>query len=180
VANKRNTDAVEVGPNQLVSARVVKHSPARILALAEVKERVREELVAEKTAELARAEGLARVASLKQAPNESLANTTVLSRVQTQGAPKALIDAVMQADASKLPVVVGVDLQAQGYVVLKVVKVLPRETPPGGEDTMRAQFAQAWAAAESEAYLAALKKRFKANVVEGASMGAGAASAPAR
>ncbi len=180
VANKRNTDAVEVGPNQLVSARVLKHSPTRILPLAEVKDRVREELIAEKSAELARVDGLARVASLKLAPTENLANTTVLSRVQTQGAPKALIDAVMQADAAQLPAVVGVDLQAQGYVVLKVVKVLPRETPPGGEEAVRAQFAQAWAAAESEAYVAALKKRFKANVVEGASMGAGAASAPAR
>jgi peptidyl-prolyl cis-trans isomerase D len=35
VANKRNTDAVEVGPNQLVAARVVQHSPARTLPLAE-------------------------------------------------------------------------------------------------------------------------------------------------
>lgn len=180
VANKRNTDAVEVGPNQLVSARVLKHLPARILPLAEVKDRVREELVIEKTTALARAEGLARVASLKLAPAETLATTTVLSRAQTQGAPKALIDAVMQADANKLPAVVGVDLQSQGYVVLKVVKVMPRETPPGGEDMIRAQFAQAWAAAESDAYVAALKKRFKATVVEGASLSAGAASAPGR
>ena len=32
--NKRNTDAVEVGPNQLVAARVVEHQPARTLPLA--------------------------------------------------------------------------------------------------------------------------------------------------
>ena len=34
--NKRNTDAVEVGPSQLVSARVVKHEPERVLPLADV------------------------------------------------------------------------------------------------------------------------------------------------
>ena len=36
VRNKRNTDAVEVGPNQLASARVVEYTPARTLPLAEV------------------------------------------------------------------------------------------------------------------------------------------------
>jgi hypothetical protein len=37
VKNKRNTDAVEVGPNQLAAARVVQHQPARTLPLAEVR-----------------------------------------------------------------------------------------------------------------------------------------------
>ena len=54
VRNKRNTDAVEVGPNQLASARVVEHTPARTLPLAEVKDQVREQVVAEQAAALAR------------------------------------------------------------------------------------------------------------------------------
>ena len=91
-----------------------------------------------------------------------------------------MVDAVLQADADKLPAVLGVDLQEQGFVVLRVMRVLPRETPPGGEENLRNQFAQAWAVAESEAYVAALKKRFKAEVKEGAKMVSDAASAPAR
>ncbi len=180
VANKRNTDAVETAPNQLVSARIVKHSPARTLPLAEVKDRVRERLVLKLSAEQARAEGLARLAALKKAPDEALPTPLTVSRAQSQGAPKSVMDAVMQADAGKLPTVVGVDLQDQGYVVLRVVKVLPREPAPGGEDALRGQFTQAWAMAESEAYLAALKKRYKAQIVDGASMTSDAASAAGR
>jgi len=180
VTNKRNTDAVEVAPNQLVSARVVKHSPARTLPLAEVKDQVRERLVAQLAAEQARKEGLARVAALKLAPAEALATPLTVSRAQTQGAPKSVIDAVMRVDASKLPAVLGVDLQAQGYLVLRVTQVLPREAVPGGEDALRAQFAQAWAAAEADAYLGALKKRYKAEIKPEATLESDGASAPGR
>jgi peptidyl-prolyl cis-trans isomerase D len=37
--NKRNTEAIEAGPNQLVSARVVNYRPAHVRALAEVRPR---------------------------------------------------------------------------------------------------------------------------------------------
>jgi peptidyl-prolyl cis-trans isomerase D len=32
IKNKRNTEAVEVGPNQLAAARVLQHQPARVQA----------------------------------------------------------------------------------------------------------------------------------------------------
>jgi peptidyl-prolyl cis-trans isomerase D len=66
VRNKRNTDAVEVAPNQLVSARVVQHTPARTLPMAEVKEGVRNRLIQQQSAALARKEALAK------APTEAL------------------------------------------------------------------------------------------------------------
>ncbi len=180
VANKRNTDAIEVAANQLVSARVIKHTPTRTLALAEVKDSVRERLVSQLAAEQARKEGLARVAALQQAPAEALPTALTVSRAQSQGAPKAVIDAIMAADASKLPAVLGVDLQAQGYLVLRVLKVLPRDVAPGGDEALRGQFAQAWGAAEAEAYMVALKKRFKAEIKPGATLQSDAASAPVR
>jgi len=164
VRNKRNTDAVEVGPNQLVSARVVQHTPARTLPMAEVKEGVRNRLIQQQSAALARKEGEARKEALAKAPTEALPVTLTLSRTQAQGAPRGVIDAVMRADASKLPVVTGVDLGAQGYVVLRVTKVVPREIPPGGDAPLQSQYTQAWAAAESLAYQEALKKRFKAEI----------------
>jgi peptidyl-prolyl cis-trans isomerase D len=183
VANKRNTDAVEVGGNQLVSGRVLKHQPARTLPLAEVKDRVREALVAKQAAALAREEGEKRVAALKQAPGEALPITLTLSRMQTQGAPKSVVDAVLRADADRLPAVVGVDLGVQGYLAVRVNKVLPREPVPaaaGGEEALRAQVAQAWAAAEAEVVMAALKQRYKAEVKPGATLSSDAASGPAR
>ena len=181
VRNKRNTDAVETGPNQLVSARVLEHTPARTLPLAEVRERVRGRVVEEQAAALARTEGQARVAALNAGPGaEPLPVVVTVSRLQAQGLPKALMDAALRADPAKLPAVLGVDLGGEGYAVMRVMQVLPREPAPGGEEPLRAQYAQAWATAEAEAYVNALKKRFKAEIKPAADMPVEAASAPAR
>jgi peptidyl-prolyl cis-trans isomerase D len=180
ITNKRNTDAIEVAPNQLVSARVVKHLPARVLPLAEVKEQVRNGLIARRAAEQARKDGEARLAAVKAAPAEALPETRVVSRVKAEGLPRQVLEAALRADASKLPAVVGVDLKEQGYVVLRVKQLLPREQVPGGDEALRAQFSQAWARAEGDAYLAALKKRFKAEVKADVAKLPDAASAPGR
>lgn len=164
VKNKRNTDAVEVAPNQMAAARIVKHEPARTLALAEVKDRVLAAVVAEQAQALARKEGEARVAALKQQADAPLANSATVSRAQSQGLPRTVLDAVLRADVAKGPAVVGVDAGEQGYVVVRVLKSLPRDQAPGGDAQLREQVSRTWAMAESEAYLAALKKRMKAEV----------------
>ena len=161
VKNKRNTDAVEVGPNQMASARVVKHEPARTLPLAEVKDRVRAAVVTEQALALARKEGAARLAALQKGGDGALAGSATVSRSQPQGLPRPVLDAVLKADVTKGSVVVGVDAGEQGYVVARVLKVQPREPIPGGDAPLQAQVAQAWATAESEAYLVALKDRFR-------------------
>ena len=87
-----------------------------------------------------------------------------------------MIEAVLRADAQKLPAVVGVDLGEQGYVVVRIDAVLPREA--GDDAAMRQQYGQAWSGAETRAYFDALKARFKADVrIENV---AAAASEPAR
>jgi len=62
---------------------------------------------------------------------------------------------------------VGVDLGDQGYAVAKITKVLGRD--PAAADATRAQsqYAQAWGDAESQAYYAALKSRFKVEIKPG-------------
>ena len=175
--NKRNTEAVETGPSQMVSGRIVKHEPAHQRPLAEVKAQVRDTVAAEQAAALARKEGEARLAELRKAPDTALPGATLtLSRAQTRELPRELVDAALRAVADKLPALEGVDLGAQGYAVIKLLKVLPRD--PGATDPARVQqqYAQAWADAESQAYYAALKLRLGAKTTEAASA---AASAPA-
>ena len=63
-------------------------------------------------------------------------------------------------------------------MVAKVTQVLPRDPALGNEQVMQSQYAQAMANAEMQAYYAALKTRYKAEIkpqVVDAS-----ASAPAR
>jgi peptidyl-prolyl cis-trans isomerase D len=163
VRNKRNTDAVEVAPNQLASARIVSHQPARQRELAEVRDSVRARVVAQQAAAQARKDGEARLAAARQ--NEAaLPGKAVVSRPQMQGLPRQAVDAILAADASKLPAVVGVDLGEQGYLVARIVRVLPRETPPGSDAQWMSQIGQAFAQAESQAYVKALELRFKTKV----------------
>ena len=56
VAKRRNTAAVEVASNTLVSARIVTHRPATVRAFEEVKAEARQLWVQSKSAELAKAE----------------------------------------------------------------------------------------------------------------------------
>ena len=182
--NKRNTEAVETAPSQLVSGRVSQYAPARRQPLAEVREAVRAAVVASLAAEEARKAGLARLAELRKAPQTPLdAPKLTVSRAQPRELPKPLLDALLGADASKLPAVVGVDLGRDGYAVARIERVLGRDPAAGDPKQLQAQYAQAWGAAETLAYYDALKRRFKVEVKLPATTAAGesaAASAAAK
>ena len=177
--NKRNTDAVEVGPNELASAHVLDYTAAHTRTLAEVKDQVRERLIAEQAAALAKADGQALLARLQKGEDVSLPKDAVISR-SSRDTPRAVVKEVLSADAGKLPVTLGVDLGADGYEVLRVVKILPRDTAVAAAQDLQAQFDQALSNAESQAYYAALKERFKVQIKTEALAAAGAASATAR
>ena len=160
---KRNTEAVEIAANQLVSARIVQYTPARTLPLAEVRSSVRERLVAKRSAELARKEGAEKLVAWKANPDSAALPASVLvSREQGQALSSAALDAVLRADTSTLPAWVGVDLADGGYVVVKVKQVLARPSPDVQKSKQeQAQFAQWFASAENQAYYTLLKDRAK-------------------
>lgn len=167
LTNKRNTPAVEVAARQLVSGRVVKHEAARVLSLADVKDKVRQLVSQSQAAALARKAGEQRLAELKQAPQTDMRiEPQLVSRLQTGQLGEPLINAILSADMKSAPAFVGVDLGAQGYVVVRIDKVMGRD--PAAADTSRAigQYAQAWGAAESQAYFASLRNRFKVQINE--------------
>ncbi|MFN7856582.1 MAG: SurA N-terminal domain-containing protein [Acidovorax sp.] len=165
--NKRNTEAVEVGPSQLVAGRVVAYTPAKTLPLDEVRARVRGLYVAEKSAEMARQEGTAKLAAWKAAPASATGLGAVLevSREQTQNLPRTIIDAALRSPTDALPNWVGVDLGGEGYAVVKVNRVIPRQAPdPQRALQERQQYVQWLTAAEGLAYYEVLKQRFKAQI----------------
>jgi peptidyl-prolyl cis-trans isomerase D len=180
IRNKRNTEAVEVAPSTMASGRVVRYAPAQQLPLAQVKARVQERVVAEQAAALARKLGEARLSALKAAPDSVLVQAPqTISRAQPGGVPGALLDAVLKAPSDKLPTVIGVDLGDAGYAVVKLVKVLGRDPVVGDPARAQAQYAQAWGEAESQAYYAALKTRFKVEVKDSATSAMPAAASAA-
>ncbi len=166
VDKKRNTEAIETGSSQLTSARVVSYSPARTLPLAEVRAQVRERLVASRSQELAKKEGTDKLAAWQAAPaSASFPAAVTVSREPGQPVQGAVLDAALRADPAKLPALVGVDLGAQGYAVVKVSKVLPRNPVNDAVAKQeRNQYAQWMANAESQAYYLTLKDRFKVQI----------------
>jgi peptidyl-prolyl cis-trans isomerase D len=116
-----------------------------------------------RAAELARAEGQKKLTDWKASPaSASLGAVLVVSRDQPHDLPPALLDKVMRTDTSELPVLVGVDLGAQGYAVARINKRMARK--PATDDARqrdRAQYAQWWSQAESLAFYQLLQARFK-------------------
>jgi peptidyl-prolyl cis-trans isomerase D len=162
VKNKRNTDATEVAANQLASARIVSYQAARTLPLAEVRDAVRQRTAAMQAEALARKDGEARLAQLKADPAAGdLAAGATVSRARPENLPRAALDAVLGADATKLPAAVGLPLPGQGYLVVRINAVLPRDLKAEEEQGLKTQVAQAIARAESEAYYQALTQRLK-------------------
>ena len=163
VEKKRNTEAIEIGPNQLAAGRIVKHTPARTLPLADVAPAVRERVVAARASELAKKEGAEKLATWKAAPDSaSMPAAVVVSRDQAQNVPPAMLKAVLRAETKTLPSFIGVDLGPQGYAVARINKVTARPAPAEAAAKQdRSQYAQWWTGAEGQAYYAVLKERFK-------------------
>lgn len=176
--NKRNTEAVETGPSQMVSARVVQYNPVRMPALADVKDKVRTLLVNKLAAEQAKKAGEARLAALKANPADTtgLDAAVTVSRAKPQNLTRAQLETVLGTDASKLPAFVGVAADDGGYIVVRINQLQPRDAAVVDDKRAAQQYAGAWSRAEAQAYLAALKTQYKAVIKVAAP--ASAASAP--
>jgi peptidyl-prolyl cis-trans isomerase D len=177
IKSKLNTEAIETAPNQLVAARIVTHTPARVQALAEVQARVRERVVQQQAAAKAKKAGEDKLAALKAADaTAGLPAAVTLSRSDPAGQPGAVIDAVLKADASKLPQWLGVDLGNAGYAVVRLNAVKNRAPDAPEVAQLLPRYAQAWAGAESQAYYKALERRFKVRIEAAAAPAAPAAN----
>ncbi|MEY4098977.1 MAG: hypothetical protein RL300_148 [Pseudomonadota bacterium] len=167
LANKRNTEAVETAANQLVSGRVEAYQPARTLPLAEVQSQVQAQVIAARASELAQKEGAEKLALWKAGTTPAnLPAAQVVSRDQSLNLPAPVLLAALRADPAKLPTWVGVDLGQQGYTLVRVNRVVPREAAaPEALRQGRDQYAQSWAGAESQAYYALLKEKLKAEIL---------------
>ena len=167
IDKKRNTEAVEIAVNQLVSGRVVSHQSARALPLAEVRQQVRDKVLASQATALAQKEGVDKLSQWKKdATGAKLSAPMLVARDQPQNIPAPVLLASLRADATALPTWIGVDLGAAGYTVVRVNKLVPRnEAAQATAKQDREQYAQWWGAAETQAYFAELKAQLKAEIL---------------
>jgi peptidyl-prolyl cis-trans isomerase D len=159
---KHNTEAIESGPSQLVSARVVEYTPQHTRPLAEVRDQVVDAVRKQEAAAAAKKDGEARVAAAKADPALALPLTASVSRLDKTGAvPREVTQAALKADLSKGPVVVGLALPDGGYAAIRVLKSTPHVPDANELAQARDVFGQAFEDAEAKAVYDALKARYK-------------------
>jgi peptidyl-prolyl cis-trans isomerase D len=158
-----NTQAIDVGNNTLIAARVTDYKAPTVPAFDAVKDAVRTKVVAEQAAALAHKEGEAKLAELQKSKSaDGFTSAVTVSRNDAQGLPPAALAAIFKADASKLPAYVGVDLGADGYAIYRVNGI--EKAAPVAADRLsgaQQQIAQVYGQAEMEAYIDSLKARSK-------------------
>jgi peptidyl-prolyl cis-trans isomerase D len=180
--NKRNTEAIDVGNNTLVAARVVNHIPAKQRPLEEVSDAIKAQLTQKKALEVAAKNGKEKLAELQKTPSEAgFGPVKSVSRTNPAGLSPDALKAIMKADAAKLPAFVGVELGSRGYAVYRISKLTDPPAPPAAELAARAEpLIRAEAEAEAYAYLEALKKRYKVEILAPAAAPAAEGAAPAK
>jgi peptidyl-prolyl cis-trans isomerase D len=163
VKNKRNTEAVEVAPNTLVSARVVDYRPASLRPLAEVQADITKKLTNEEAGKLAQKEGEALLASLQKGgkADVSWGGAKNVSRSAATGIAADAKPGIFSATPDKLPAYAGGRLEDGSYALYRVSAV--QTYKPSANDPQAGQLAQQYVALKAQdqmgAYFAALKLR---------------------
>ena len=158
----RNTEAVEVGANKLVSARIVKYYPAAKQPLDQVQDKVRERWIAAESVKAAHQDAEQKIALWKKSPEKaSLPEPVQMSRRNMYGQPVPVLDAALRLSTDTLPAWTVVDLGAEGSAIIKVNKVLPHNLAPAELRETETQFGPIWGRAEADAYYRALLREYK-------------------
>jgi peptidyl-prolyl cis-trans isomerase D len=165
---KRNTQAIEVATNTLVSARVLEHRPAAVRPLDQVRSQISELLTRREAVRLAREAGEARLAELRKQPSDSgFQPARWISRQQPQGLPPAAVNQILRVPADKLPSFVGVELENAGFLIANVVSAREGAAPDAPQrDAQTRVLAQQAAGADELAYADGLKARHKVTVLK--------------
>jgi len=166
-AKGRNTEALEVGTNKLVSARIVAYHPAARMPFEQVKDALKANWVEAEALKAARTEADRKAAQWKLAGdnNAQLPVAVMMSRRTVFNQPPNVLDTVMRVPEKQLPAITTVDLGREGVAVVKINKVMPLEITPQEMADTQGQFGGYWGKVEADAYLRALKRQYKVELL---------------
>jgi peptidyl-prolyl cis-trans isomerase D len=119
---KRNTEAIEIGPNALMAARIVEFKPAAARPFDDVRDEIRRQLVRKTASEMAQKVGREKLALLEQGKAAEAAVTfgkpVTLMRNQAQpGFTPDAMTRIFQADPAKVPQYVGAANERGGFSI---------------------------------------------------------------
>lgn len=160
--NRRNTEAIEVAPNTLVSARIADYKPSGLRPYAGIKTALLQRLRHEQALHLAVKQGNEWLASLRQGKTVSgpvWGETRELTRLKhPDDFPAALLESVYRADTRSFPAYVG-QATAKGFTLVKVAGVKAAPRPDDAKRKSYAKELQALQAREiASAYVQSIRR----------------------
>lgn len=159
---KRNSEAVEVSPNNLVSVRVVDYKAAAPRSYDEVKGGIEAVLKLEQAVKLASEKGAATLAKLKAGDTkESLdwISPVTVDRKNAQGLSNGVMNQVFKINTEKLPAYAGFMDENKAYVIVKVIAV---SSQLGDDDESKKTAASEYEAAVAAEYVSAYAASLRA------------------
>lgn len=166
--DKRNTNAIEIAPNTLLAARVVKHHPKTTETYEAVKGNIKTALTKQKMAEMAKVEGEKVLAQIQKGEKSTakFGKKITISREKPENMTFDVINAALRPVAQSLPVYTGLQTVDGSYMIINVLD--NKVTPVAPEElTMRkAELAQIYSRPEQVAFLAALEEKFGVEILK--------------
>ena len=163
IKNKRNTEAVEVAPNTLVSARVIDSKPATVTPFEEVKAALENQLSLEEARKLAAKDGEAKLASLRKGDAVSLAwgSSRRVARGGAKDMSRDSIQAIFRTDAAKLPAFAGATTKEGSYALYRISQTFPFSgaTDDSRAASLKTQYGQMLATEEFSAWINVLRAK---------------------
>ncbi|CAG0970072.1 Peptidyl-prolyl cis-trans isomerase D [Methylophilaceae bacterium] len=164
----RNSEAVEVGPNSLMAARVVEHKPSAPKAFEEVQAGIEDFLKLEQAAKLAIKKGEEALAELRQGKSVKDLDwipPVLVDRKNAQGLTELTMSNAFKVDTDKLPGYAGVADANKGFLLIKVSAVEAALPEDENERQMaKVELQTALAAEYVDAYLKSLRSKNKVTI----------------
>ena len=166
IQGKRNTEAIEIGPNALIAARILDYKPAAPRPFDEVKDEIARQLSRKAASDLAQEAGRAKLTTLIDGKGDKQAGVTFgkpmqIGRNQAQAgiAPDA-VALIFQANQDKLPAYVGATNERGDYSIYKVLAVnTPANSDKAKVDAASARLSEQVGREMLTAYLASLRSK---------------------
>ena len=166
--DKRNSNAIEVASNTLLSARVMAHHKQTVKTFDEVKGDIVATLKNQKATEAARAQGSADIAKLldKKSASAKFGDKTVISRERPGAYAYEVVTAALRPEANKLPTYTGVQTQDGSYFVIEVQSSKKIEASPEQLAMRKAELAQLYSNPEQAAFISGLETKFGTQILK--------------
>ena len=170
VANRRNTEAIEVQPDTFVAARIVEYKPATKQSLELVKDQIVEKLKKQMAEKKAIEEGqamLARLQRVEDLDNVVWSEPQLISYLQSRGLDIETMRVISRTETRDFPAYTGAIDPKGGFNLIRISKVVAPDLEEKDKDKSEIftkQLQQMIAQEEIASYLTAIRKRYDVKI----------------